>query len=112
MPGTKFDYVSPLFNLEIKVIYPERQLQDNPRGFSYANGLFSGKKHITEKGYIRSGHIQGLEHKTATLNFENNLIALDNIVNMREEGEVFIFYDDGIDRIRIDNNGLYIVSYD
>ena len=109
MPGPKFDYGRPFFNLEIKVIYPEHLSQDNPRAVSHANGLFKGKKHVTEKGYIRSGDIQGLEHKTAILDFENNLTSLGDIVNMTQGRDVYINYNDGsLAFIRVNKNGLYI----
>ena len=109
MPGDKFNYGKPLFNLEIEINYPSILKDTRQKELSHANGLFSGKKFVTDKGYIRSGEVEGLEHRTATLDFVNNLSRLDNIVNMREHAmEVIINYNDmgSIGFIGVNKKGL------
>ena len=109
MPGDKFNYGSPIFNLEIEINYPTILKDRYSKVLSHANGLFSGKKLVTDKGYIRSGEVEGLEHKTATLDLVDNLLRLDNIVNMRQHAmEVIINYNDtgSIGFIGINKNGL------
>ena len=125
MPGEKFDYGTPAFNLKIRITPGDGSLRssdnslipeaDYKKYVAYATGLLSGERHVTEKGYIRSGHMENLsENRTATLELANNGASLNDIVNMKNELAVVIYYDSHVleryDFIRINKNGLFIDS--